>query len=110
MSSASPLVWFLLLDSATGLPYKNTSASSVLRSSLVVPVVDQFRDAVHVKYANKASAFTWQMVAEGRKDRIASTSACSSCTHLCITCSGPLPGNQVPETFVKTNGTTGREK
>ena len=49
-SSSSPLVWFLLLESATGLPYKNISASSVLRSSLAVPVVDQFRDAVQLKY------------------------------------------------------------
>ena len=49
-SPPSPLVWFLLLDSATGLPYKDTSVSSVLRSSLVVPVVDQFRDAVKAKY------------------------------------------------------------
>ncbi len=45
----SPLVWFLLLDFATGLPYKGTTVSSVLRSSLVVPVVDQFRDAVKKK-------------------------------------------------------------
>ncbi len=45
-SPPSPLIWFQLLDSATGEPYKDTSVSSVLRSSLVVPVVDQFRDAV----------------------------------------------------------------
>ncbi|KAJ3112784.1 hypothetical protein HDU96_004163 [Phlyctochytrium bullatum] len=32
-----------------GEPYKGTSASSILRSSLVVPVVDQFRDAVRAK-------------------------------------------------------------
>jgi hypothetical protein len=38
------------VDSATGQPYKDTSVSSVLRSSLVVPVVDQFRDAVQLKY------------------------------------------------------------
>ena len=49
MSSPSPLVWFLLLDSATGQLYKGTSASSVLCSSLAVPVVDQFRDAAHLK-------------------------------------------------------------
>ncbi|KAI9345211.1 kinase-like domain-containing protein [Obelidium mucronatum] len=48
-SSTPPLVWFLLLDSATGNPYKNTFASCVVRSSLVVPVVDLFRDAVHLK-------------------------------------------------------------
>ena len=50
MSSHSSLIWFLLLDSTTGLPYKDTSASSILRSSLVVPVIDQFRDAVKAKY------------------------------------------------------------
>jgi hypothetical protein len=50
MSSPPSLVWFQLLDSATGLPYKDSSVSSVLRSSLVVPVVDQFRDAVQLKY------------------------------------------------------------
>ena len=44
---SSPLIWFLLLESATGQSYKGTTASAVLRSSLVVPVVDQFRDAVH---------------------------------------------------------------
>ena len=49
-SPPSPLVWFLLLDSATGEPYKGTTVSSVLRSSLVIPVVDQFRDAVQLKY------------------------------------------------------------
>jgi hypothetical protein len=50
MSSSPPLVWYLLLDSASGEPYKNTSVSSVVRSSLVVPVVDQFRKAVHLEY------------------------------------------------------------
>ncbi len=45
-SPPSPLVWFLLLDSATGLPYKRTTASSIERSSLVAPVIDQFRKAV----------------------------------------------------------------
>jgi hypothetical protein len=50
MSSSSPLIWFQLFDSTTGLPYKDTSASSILRSSLVVPVIDQFRDAVKAKY------------------------------------------------------------
>ena len=49
-SPPSPLVWFLLLDYVTGEPYKRTTVSSVLRSSLVVPVVDQLRDAVHLKY------------------------------------------------------------
>ncbi len=46
-SSITSLVWFLLLDSTAGEPYRGTSASSVsLPSGLVV---DQFRDAVHVK-------------------------------------------------------------
>ncbi len=48
--SSSPLVWYLLLDSTTGLPYKGTTVSSVLRSSLVVPVVDLFRKAVQAEY------------------------------------------------------------
>ncbi len=47
-----PLIWFLLLDYATGLPFKGTSVSSILRSSLVVPVVDLFRKAVKVEYDN----------------------------------------------------------
>ena len=49
---SSPLVWFLLVDSSTGGPYKDTSVSSVLRSSLVVPVVDQFRKAVKAEFAD----------------------------------------------------------
>jgi hypothetical protein len=49
LSLPSPLVWYLLLDSDTGLPYKGTTVSSVLRSLLVVPVIDQFRDAVKKK-------------------------------------------------------------
>ena len=52
-SPPSPLVWFLLLDYVTGEPYKRTTVSSVLRSSLVVPVVDQLRDAVKAKNSNK---------------------------------------------------------
>jgi hypothetical protein len=52
MSSPPSLVWFVLLDSATGEPYKNTSASSILLSSLAVPVVDQFRKAVKAEYDN----------------------------------------------------------
>ena len=56
-SSYSPLVWFLLLDADTGEPFKNISASSVLRSSLVVSVVDQFRDVVYRKNANKLSSW-----------------------------------------------------
>jgi hypothetical protein len=47
--SPAPLIWFSLLDSTTGEPFKGTTVSSVLRSSLVVSVVDQFRDAVKKK-------------------------------------------------------------
>ena len=53
MSPSSPLIWFQLFDSSTGLPYKDTSASSILRTSLDVPVIDQFRDAVKAKHSNK---------------------------------------------------------
>jgi len=52
MSSPPSLVWFVLLDSATGEPYKGTSASSILLSSLAVAVVDQFRKAVKAEYDN----------------------------------------------------------
>jgi hypothetical protein len=41
------LIWFLLVDSETGEPYKNSSVSSILHSLITVPVIDQFRDAVH---------------------------------------------------------------
>ena len=47
-SPPSPLVWFLLLDSATGLPYKGTSADYV--SLPPGSVIAQFRDAVKAKY------------------------------------------------------------
>ena len=47
-SSPYPLVWFLLLDSATGQPYKGTSADAVSLSP--GSVVVQFRDAVKAKY------------------------------------------------------------
>jgi hypothetical protein len=43
------LVWFQLVDS-TGSPFKGTSISSVLRTSLVAPVVDLFRDAVKANF------------------------------------------------------------
>ena len=56
MSSPPSLVWFVLLDSATGEPYKGTSASSLLLSPLAVPVVDQFRKAVKAEYSNKLSS------------------------------------------------------
>ena len=45
-----PLIWFQLLDADTGQPYKGTTVSSIKRSSLDVPVVDQFREAVQLKY------------------------------------------------------------
>lgn len=47
-SPPSPLVWFLLLDAATGLPYKGTSADYV--SPPPGSVIAQFRDAVQLKY------------------------------------------------------------
>jgi hypothetical protein len=50
LSPPPPLVWFSLLDSATGETYKDTSATSILRSSLLVPVVDQFRNTVQLMY------------------------------------------------------------
>jgi hypothetical protein len=52
----SPLVWFLLLDSETGKPYKNSSASSIERRLITVPVIDQFRDAVLSKNSNKLAS------------------------------------------------------
>jgi hypothetical protein len=48
MSTPSPLVWFLLLDAATGEPYKGTTADYV--SLPPVYVIAQFRDAVQLKY------------------------------------------------------------
>ena len=54
--SSHPLVWFQLVDSATGEPYTGTSVSSLVRSSLVVPVVDQFREAVKAEYPNRLSS------------------------------------------------------
>ena len=56
ISTSNPLIWFHLYDYETGKPYKDTSVTSVLRSSLVVPVIDQFRDAVKVKFSNKLSS------------------------------------------------------
>ncbi len=47
MSSPSPLVWFQLLDTATGLLYKGTSADYV--SLPPGSVIAQFRDAVKKK-------------------------------------------------------------
>lgn len=51
---SSPLVWFLLVDSATGQPYKGTTADKVAVSS-TADVAD-FRDAVKAKYSNKLSS------------------------------------------------------
>jgi hypothetical protein len=50
-----PLVWFLLLDSATGERYKGTSADYV--SLPPASVIAQFRDAVKSKHSNKLSTF-----------------------------------------------------
>ncbi len=54
MSTPSPLVWFLLLDAATGEPYKGTTADKVALSS-TADVAD-FRDAVKAKFSNKLSS------------------------------------------------------
>ncbi len=47
-SFPSPLVWFLLLDSNSGLPYKGTTADKVSVASCAD--VADFRDAVKAKY------------------------------------------------------------
>jgi hypothetical protein len=47
MSSRYPRVWFFLLDSATGQPYKNTTADYV--SLPCYTVIAQFREAVKEK-------------------------------------------------------------
>ena len=47
ISSPSPLVWFQLLDTATGLPYKGTAADYV--SLPPGSIIAQFRDAVKKK-------------------------------------------------------------
>jgi hypothetical protein len=44
------------LDSETGEPYKNSSASSIERHLITVPVIDQFRDAVRSKNPNKLAS------------------------------------------------------
>ncbi|KAI3653953.1 hypothetical protein MP228_001104 [Amoeboaphelidium protococcarum] len=53
-SMPSPLVWFLLLDSATGEPYKGTSADYV--SLPPGSVIAQFREAAKAKHQNKLSS------------------------------------------------------
>ena len=50
------LIWLLLVGQ-DGLPFKGTTVSSVVRSSLVVPVVDPFRKAVKAENPIKLSAF-----------------------------------------------------
>jgi len=50
-----PLVWYLLIDSSTGLPYKGTTADSVSVHSEAYVV--QFRDEVKKKNPNKLSSF-----------------------------------------------------
>jgi hypothetical protein len=45
----------MLVDS-NGVPEKGTTVSSILRSSLVAPVIDQFRKAVKAKYSNRLSS------------------------------------------------------
>ncbi|KAJ2988812.1 hypothetical protein HDV02_005407 [Globomyces sp. JEL0801] len=47
-SPPSPMVWFLLLDSAYGLPYKGTSADYVCLPP--ASVIAQFREAVQLEY------------------------------------------------------------
>ena len=47
----SPLIWFLLLDSVTGQPYKGTTADYV--SIYSGAVVAEFRKLVHRENSNK---------------------------------------------------------
>jgi hypothetical protein len=53
-SAPSPFVWFLLLDSATGLPYKGTGADKVAVYSSAD--VADFRKAVKAEHSNKLSS------------------------------------------------------
>ena len=46
--ASNPLIWFHLYDYGSGLPFKGTTATSVSLPSTAV--IDQFRDAVRVKY------------------------------------------------------------
>ena len=55
-SSPPPRVWFLLLDSATGQPYKGTSADKVSVSSSAD--VADFRDAVKTKNSSILTGIT----------------------------------------------------
>jgi hypothetical protein len=56
ISTSHPLIWFHIFDYETGKPYKDTSVTSVLRSSLSVPVIDQFRKAVKAECSNTLSS------------------------------------------------------
>jgi hypothetical protein len=53
-SSSPPLIWYLLLDSTTGLPYKGTTADKVFLPSQAD--VADFRDAVKAKNSHKLSS------------------------------------------------------
>ena len=55
MSSPCPLVWFQLYHSATGEPYKKTTADKVAVFSSAD--VADFREAVKTKHSNKLSSF-----------------------------------------------------
>ncbi|KAJ3202072.1 hypothetical protein HDU67_000823 [Dinochytrium kinnereticum] len=55
-SPPSPLVWFLLLDSATGEPYKGTSADNVSVASS--GDVADFREAVYLKNSSLLTGIT----------------------------------------------------
>jgi hypothetical protein len=55
LTTSNPLIWFHLYDYGTGMPYKGTSATFVLRSALAVPIIAAFADAVKVKCHNKLS-------------------------------------------------------
>ena len=54
--SHPPLIWFVLADDATEESYQFATPTSVLRCSLVVPVVDQFRKAVKALHSNRLSS------------------------------------------------------
>lgn len=53
-STTPPFVWFLLLDSTTGKPYKGTSADYVSLPSTAV--IAQFRDAIIEKFVQQKSS------------------------------------------------------
>jgi hypothetical protein len=46
----SHLIWFQLKDATTGEAFRNTTCDSIVRSSLVAPVIAQFRKAVSAQY------------------------------------------------------------